>query len=222
MVYFIYFNFTDALNIVILKKMNSGGLMMKKVLLLLANGFEAVEASVFTDVIGWNKYEGDGNTDLITAGLRDKLKCTWNFTVIPEITVDEINLEEFDALAIPGGFEEAGFYQDAYSEEFLNIIREFDKAGKIIASICVGALPVGKSGVLKGRYGTTYNLGEGKRQKQLSEFGVKVLSDEAIVKDNNIITSYNPSTAFDVAFKLLELLTSKENCNNVKKLLGFI
>jgi len=196
--------------------------MMKKVLLLLANGFEAVEASVFTDVIGWNKYEGDGSTDLITVGLRDKLKCTWNFTVIPEMTVDEINLEDFDALAIPGGFEEAGFYQDAYSEEFLNIIREFDKTGKIIASICVGALPVGKSGVLKGRYGTTYNLGEGKRQKQLSEFGVKVLSDEAIVTDDNIITSYNPSTAFDVAFKLLELLTSKENCNNVKKLMGFI
>lgn len=39
---------------------------MKKVLLLLANGFEAVEASVFTDVIGWNKLDGDGTTDLVT------------------------------------------------------------------------------------------------------------------------------------------------------------
>lgn len=194
---------------------------MKKVLLLLANGFEAVEASVFTDVIGWNKYEGDGTTDLVTVGLRGKLKCTWNFTVIPEMTVDEIDIAEFDALAIPGGYEEAGFYEDAYSHDFLNIIKEFDKSGKIIASICVGALPVGKSGVLNGRYGTTYNLGGGKRQKQLSEFGVNVLSDEPIVIDKNIITSYNPSTAFNVAFKLLELLTSKENCSNVKKLMGF-
>ncbi len=49
---------------------------MKKVLLLLANGFEAVEASVFTDVIGWNKLEGDGTTELITVGIREKLKCT--------------------------------------------------------------------------------------------------------------------------------------------------
>ena len=194
---------------------------MKKVLLLLANGFEAVEASVFTDVIGWNNYEGDGSTELVTVGLSQKLKCTWNFTVIPEMTVDELNLDEFDALAIPEGYEEAGFYKDAYSENFLNVIREFDKAGKIIASICVAALPIGKSGVLNGRYGTTYNLGEGKRQKQLSEFGVKVLRNEPIVMDKNIITSYNPSTAFDVAFKLLELLTSKENCNNVKRLMGF-
>jgi len=194
---------------------------VKKVLLLLANGFEAVEASVFTDVIGWNKSDGDGTTDLITAGMREKLKCTFNFTVLPEIQINEVKIEDFDALAIPGGFEEAGFYEDAYSEEFLNIIREFDKTGKIIASICVGALPVGKSGVLAGRNATTYNLAKGKRQKQLSEFGVKVLCDERIVTDKNIITSYNPSTAFDVAFKLLELLTSEENCANVKKQMGF-
>lgn len=192
---------------------------MKKVLLLLANGFEAVEASVFTDVIGWNKLEGDGTTDLITAGMRENLKCTWNFTVIPEMHISEVNIDEFDALAIPGGFEEAGFYEDAYSEEFLNIIRKFDRAGKVIASICVGALPIGKSGVLVGRNATTYNFG--KRQKQLSEFGANVLGDEPIAVDKNIITSYNPSTAFDVAFNLLEILTSKENCVNVKKLMGF-
>ncbi|BDB00948.1 DJ-1/PfpI family protein [Clostridium botulinum] len=194
---------------------------MKKVLLLLANGFEAVEASVFTDVIGWNKLEGDGTTELITVGIREELKCTFNFTVTPEMHVSEVNIDEFDALAIPGGFEEAGFYEDAYSENFLNIIREFDKTGKTIASICVGALPIGKSGVLVNRNATTYNLGNGKRQKQLSEFGANVLRDEPVVVDKNIITSYNPSTAFDVAFKLLEILTSKENCVNIKKLMGF-
>lgn len=192
---------------------------MKKVLLLLANGFEAAEASVFTDVIGWNKSDGDGTTDLITVGTREKLKCTFNFTVIPEMHINEVNIDEFDALAVPGGFEEAGFYEDAYSEDFLNIIREFDKRGKIIASICVGALPIGKSGVLACRNATTYNFG--KRQKQLSEFGANVLGDEPIVVDKNIITSYNPSTAFGVAFKLLEMLTSKKNCDNVKKLMGF-
>lgn len=194
---------------------------MKKVLLLLANGFEAVEASVFTDVMGWNKLEGDGTTDLVTVGLRDKIKCTWNFTVIPEMHISDVNIDEFDALAIPGGYEEAGFYEEAFSRDFLNLIREFDKAGKIIASICVGALPIGKSGVLTNRNATTYNLGDGKRQKQLFELGANVLANKPIVIDKNIITSYNPSTAFEVAFKLLEMLTSKENCNKVKKLMGF-
>lgn len=195
---------------------------MKKVLLLLANGFEAVEASVFTDVIGWNKSDGDGNTDLITVGLREHLKCTFNFEVIPEMQLRDVNPDEFDALAIPGGFEDAGFYEDAFSEDFLNIIREFDRAGKIIASICVGALPIGKSGILEGRNATTYNLSNGnERQKQLADFGANVICDKPIVVDKNIITSYNPSTAFNVAFKLLEMLTSQQNCENVKKLMGF-
>ena len=42
---------------------------MKKVLLLLANGFEPFEASVFIDVIGWNLVDGDHTTKLFTCGL---------------------------------------------------------------------------------------------------------------------------------------------------------
>ncbi|MCK1995202.1 DJ-1/PfpI family protein [Peribacillus muralis] len=193
---------------------------MKKVLLLLSNGFEAVEASVFTDVLGWNKVEGDGTTDLVTVGLHKQLTCTWNFIVQPEFTIDQVNLDDFDALAIPGGFEEAGFYDDAYDQKFLDVIKDFHAKKKIIATICVAALPLGKSGILKGKKATTYNHPTSIRQTQLKEFGALVVNDPIVVADN-IITSYNPSTAFGVAFTLLEMLTSKENCKNVKELMGF-
>lgn len=53
---------------------------MKKVLLLLANGFEAYEASVFTDVFGWSLYEGDHSTELVSIGLHPVLTCTWDTT----------------------------------------------------------------------------------------------------------------------------------------------
>ncbi|HZG13509.1 MAG TPA: DJ-1/PfpI family protein [Candidatus Bathyarchaeia archaeon] len=195
---------------------------MKKICLLLPNGFEAVEASVFTDVLGWNKEEGDGSTEVVTVGTRSELKCTWNFTVIPEKVLSEVTVEEFDALAIPGGFETAGFYEDAFRPDVLEFIREFDRQGKVIASICVAALVIGKSGVLEGRNATTYNLNGRKRQMQLAEMGAHVLADQPIVIDSNIITSYNPSTAFDVAFALLESLTSTKNTNHVKKLMGFL
>ncbi|MCU5680392.1 DJ-1/PfpI family protein [Bacillus wiedmannii] len=193
---------------------------MKKILLLLADGFEAVEASVFTDVLGWNKWEGDGSTEVITAGLRDKLTCTWNFTVIPEKTVDNIQLDEFDALAIPGGFEEAGFYRDAFSKEFLHVIQHFHVKHKPIASICVASLALGKSGILIDKKATTYSHPTSKRKEQLKNFGAKVQND-LIVQDGNIITSSNPGTAFDVAFLLLEKLTSKQNAKHVKNLMGF-
>ncbi|MFE0505601.1 DJ-1/PfpI family protein [Peribacillus butanolivorans] len=194
---------------------------MKKILLLLADGFEAVEASVFTDVLGWNKWEGDGSTEVVTVGLRDKLTCTWNFTVVPEKTVDDIQLDDFDALAIPGGFEEAGFYEDAFNESFLNVIRHFHAKQKPIASICVASLAIGKSGILIDRKATTYDHPTSKRKEQLKNF-CKNVQNERIVQDNNIITSSNPGTAFDVAFLLLEMLTSKENAHHVKDLMGFV
>lgn len=102
----------------------------------------------------------------------------------------------------------------------MNLIRAFDLKGKIIATICVAALPVGKSGVLKNRKATTYHLRDAYRQKQLKEFDVNVVN-EPIVVDRNIITSYCPETASGVAFKLLEMLTSKEQMEIVKVAMGF-
>jgi 4-methyl-5(b-hydroxyethyl)-thiazole monophosphate biosynthesis len=194
--------------------------MTKKILLLLAQGFEEYEASVFTDVIGWSRVYGNKPVNLVTTGLRPEIKCTWNFIVRPELEFEKINVQEFDALAIPGGFEKAGYYQDAYDERFLNLIREFDNQGKIIASICVAALPIAKSGVLKGRKATTYDLLDGVRRKQLADLAAEV-QDESIVIDKNIITSTGPSTAIDVAFILLEMLTDKENVKVVKKYMRF-
>ena len=133
--------------------------------------------------------------------------------------INDVNVGEYDALAIPGGFEEFGFYEEAYSEIFLEIIRRFDEQKKVIATICVGALPVGKSGVLNNRKATTYHIG-GTRQKQLKEFGAD-LSDAPIVVDENIITSSCPETAPYVAFILLEMLTSKQQAETVKAAMGF-
>lgn len=193
---------------------------MKKVLLLLANGFETFEASVFIDVIGWNQVDGDQSTQLFTCGLTKEVKTTFNQRMIVDYTLDEVCLDDFDALAIPGGFEEYGFYEDGYSEELLDVIREFDKQEKPIASICVAALLLGKSGVLKERSGTTYNMNNGIRQKQLAAYGVHVLNQPVVI-DRNIITSWNPSTAMDVAFALLEKLTGMENTNHIKSIMGY-
>lgn len=194
---------------------------MKKVLLLLANGFESYEASVFTDVFGWNLYEGDQNTELVSVGLHPVLSCTWGYSCIPMRQIEEVDLNDFDALAIPGGFEQANFYEDAFSEDFLSIIQLFDKANKPIAAICVAGLAVAKSGVLTDRFGTTYRFKNNPRQDQMKEYGVLVQSNERIVEDRNIITSSSPETALDVAFRLLELLTNEENTAEVKRRMGF-
>ena len=191
-----------------------------KVLVFLAKGFETMEFSVFVDVMGWARNDYGHDIDVVTCGFKKQVMSTFNIQVLVDKTIEEVCVDDYDALAIPGGFEEFGFYDEAYDSSFLNLIREFNSKEKIIASICVAALPVGKSGVLKNRKATTYHLKNGKRQRQLSEFDVNVVN-EPIVVDKNIITSYCPETAPNVAFKLLEMLTSKEQMDEVKLAMGF-
>lgn len=191
-----------------------------KVLLLLARGFETMEFSVFVDVLGWARSDFGCNVTVETCGFHKEVISTFRIPVIVDKTLDQVNATNYDALAIPGGFEDFGFYEEAYDERFLNIIRDFDRQGKPIAAVCVAALPLGKSGILKNRRATTYHLNNCYRQRQLADFQVKVVN-EPVVVDNNVITSYCPQTAPEVAFQLLERLTSKEKMLEVKEAMGF-
>jgi len=191
-----------------------------KVLLFMSKGVETMEASVFIDVFGWSRSELQSDIQIVTCGIQKEILSTFNIPITVDILLDQVVVGEYDALAVPGGFEEFGFYEDAFDERFLQLIREFNQMGKWIASICVGALPLGKSGVLCGRSATTYQSDDGAHQKQLREFGAHVINDPIVV-DKNIITSYNPATAAHVAFTLLEKLTSRETAQEIKRRMGF-
>lgn len=191
-----------------------------KILLFLAQGVETMEMSVFIDVMGWARHDFGLNTEVTTCSLHPEITSSFGLPMRPEKRLNQVDPAEFDALAIPGGFEDFGFYEDAFHPDFLQLIREFDARGKWIASICVGALPVGKSGVLAGRRATTYPLMEGLRQKQLAAFGACVVQ-EPVVVDRNVITSHGPQTSPQVAFTLLERLTSPADARRVRTAMGF-
>lgn len=192
----------------------------KKILVFIAKAFETMEFSAFIDVLGWARNDYGHNLIVDTCGFTEKVISTFNVPVIVDKTIGEVNVDDYDALAIPGGFGEFGYYDEAYDERFLKLIREFNAKGKIIATVCSGSFPLGKSGVLKNRRATTYHLKDGYYQTKLKEFGVNVVN-EPIVVDDNIITSYCPETAPNVAFELLKMLTSEKEMEVIKKAMGF-
>lgn len=193
---------------------------MKNVLLLLANGFEIYEASAFIDVFGWNQCDGDRGTRLLTGGLSREVESAFSQRMVVDLVDGQIDVADFDALAVPGGFPECGFLDDGFDERFLSIVRRFHGEGKIVASICLGALPLARSGILAGKAATTYNQEEGRWQRELVSYGAR-LSDGSIVRDVGVVTSWNPSTAVDVAFALLEDLTGSANMLDVRSQMGF-
>ncbi len=191
-----------------------------KLLVFVAKGFETIEFSAFVDVMGWAKTDFDSKVDVITCGMNRKVMSSFNIPVLVDKVIDEVSVNEYDALAIPGGFEEFGFYEEAYNEKLMKLIRLFDSQKKWIATVCVGALPVGRSGVLVGRKATTYHLRGAHKQKVLQDFGATIVNTPIVV-DDNIITSYCPQTSYGVALLLLEKLTSHREMTLVKDAMGF-
>jgi len=193
---------------------------MKRALLLMCEGVEVYEAAAFYDVLGWSGAEGFEPVEVVTAGLTDEVRCAFGLRVRCDMRLDQARLRDLDALAVPGGFAEHGFYEQAYSAEVSDLIRDFARQGKPIASICVGALPLAKSGVLTNRPATTYSLSGGHRRRQLAELGARVV-DAPIVIDGRIVTSTGPGTAVDVAFWLLAELVGSDTAAAIRHLMGF-
>ena len=108
-----------------------------KLLVFLAKGFETIEFSAFIDVMGWAKTDFDCKIDVVTCGLNQKVIISFNVPVLVDKVMDEVSADGYDALAIPGGFEEFGFYEEAYNEQLLELIRLFDSQKKWIATVCV-------------------------------------------------------------------------------------
>ncbi len=191
-----------------------------KVLLFCAKGFETMEFSVFVDVLGWARDTFGYDVQVETCGFTKTVVSTFGVPILMDKLIGEVSAGEYDAIAVPGGFEAFGFYEEAYHEKFLELLREFDRQEKTVAAVCVAALPLGKSGILRDRTATTYHLNGGQRQKQLAGFGVTV-KNQRVVIDKNIITSYCPETAPDVAFALLKQLVGTEKMRAVKAAMGF-
>lgn len=189
-------------------------------LLLLCDGVEIFEAAAFHDVLGWASEYGSEPVEVVPVGVRHEVVCSFGLRVVAGRLLGELRADDFDALALPGGFIEHGFDESALTEPVAALIRRFAELDRPIAAICTGAVPLGWSGVLRGRQATTYQLLGGHRCRQLASLGAEVV-DLPVVSDGLITTSAGPATAVEVALRLLEQLTSAVNASRIRHLMGF-
>lgn len=196
---------------------------MKKILLLISQGAEILEVAPFIDIFGWNGIVGKKNTLLTTAGFHEVISNTWNLKLLPEINLqrNKIDVDEYEALIIPGGFGFKGYFEDMKREEFKDIIKKFVDKDKFVIGICTGVIPLGEAGVLKNRKATTYLYDNDRYFNQLIKYGATPLREEIVI-DNKIITCSAPKNAIEVGFLLLKLLTNEENMKKVKYNMGFL
>ncbi len=191
----------------------------KQVLMLLAEGFELIETSCFTDVLAWASFQEHVDIRITSASRSGEVKAAFGgFVVRPDLTISELNLSDYDGLAIPGGMEWAGFFDDALSDDFSDVIKHFSQHNKPVAAVCVAATSVANSGALSGRDATIYHSLTGKHKANLEKFAA-VFVDNPVVKDGTITTSTGPGTAVEVALALLGDLTDAEVVTTTREMM---
>ena len=195
---------------------------MKKIAIFLFEGAELFEIASFTDIFGWNNVVGlkeYRDIKLETISYKESIKCTWGGEIKVEEVITEENIEKFfdyDVLIIPGGFGKANFFEEKNNKIFKKLTKHFSENNKIIVAICSAVINLLESAYIKDKKVTTYLLDNKRYFNQLKNYNV-IPVEEEIVIDNNLFTCSGPGNALELAFKLLEKLTSKENLKTVKE-----
>ncbi|PZS33944.1 MAG: protease [Pseudonocardiales bacterium] len=152
----------------------------KKVLVLAADMFEDMEL-----LYPLYRLREDDAT-VTVAGLDDQpVSGKKGHGPLPvDTTVDGLSADDFDGLVIPGGFAPDKLRR---SDAVLDLVRDFDTAGKPVAFIChAGWVPISAK-ILKGRRATSV----GAIRDDMVNAGVDWV-DEATVVDGNLISARTP------------------------------
>jgi len=191
--------------------------MAKKALVLLADGFEDVEAITPID------YLQRAGIEVTTVSISDSTIVTskWGgIKVIASTTLAEIakkSVGDWYAIILPGGMP--GATNLASSKETSALIKEMATAGKLICAICAApAIVLAPLGLLNGKNFTCY---PGMEEKVTNSAACcasannsdccanSKWSDARVVTDGNVITSRGAGTAGEFAVAIIEKLLDK-------------
>jgi 4-methyl-5(b-hydroxyethyl)-thiazole monophosphate biosynthesis len=182
---------------------------MPRVLVLLAPGFEPVEAITPVDFLRRAGAEvvlaAVGPADLLVTGAH-------NVTIKADVSFDSVATTLFDAIVSPGGMP--GTTNLAANAGVVAAIQAHFKAGKLVAAICAapGYVLGSAAKILAGKKATGYPGAE----KGITEVGGTIVA-EPVVIDGNIITSRGPGTAPAFGLALVKALVDAETEQKVGK-----
>lgn len=177
--------------------------MMAKVAVLLASGFEEVEAVTPIDFLR------RAGIEVLVAGVGGKtIVGSHGIAVTADLTVADISAAKLDGVILPGGMP--GSANLAASFEVRELIESMLAAGKLVGAICAAPAKVlAPMGVLSGKHATCFPGEE-------SAFDNDVLfSEERVVRDGNMITSRGAGTAAEFSEELIRYLVGDEAAREI-------
>ena len=114
---------------------------MKKTAVLIYNSFCNFEFSVALEILALAEKEV-----VIFAHTKEAVKSEDGLMVLPNQTISEINIDEYDSLILPGAMD---IREAIENEEVIEFIRKFEN--KTIGAISIAPLMLVKAGLLSGK-----------------------------------------------------------------------
>ena len=123
-------------------------------------------------------------------------------TITPDMTLDEVDPDEFDALVIPGGVANPDTLRQ--EKKAIDIVKSFADAGKPIAAICHGPWLLVEADLVEGKTVTSWPS----VRTDLANAGAEVV-DQPVVRDGFLITSRKPDDVDAFTSALIELVEER-------------
>lgn len=167
---------------------------MKTIAVLLADGFEEIEALTVVDVLRRAGFTCH------TVGIYDTV-VTGSHQI--PVTADTKLSEEpfdYDMIVLPGGLPGATNLRDC--ERVVELVRQYNAdPNKYVAAICAAPMVFAKAGIATGRTVTSYPDAEYRALFDDAQY-----VDELVAVDGHMITSRGPATSLQFAYTLVDLL----------------
>lgn len=178
---------------------------MKQVYIILADGFEEIEALTVVDILR----RGQVSTMMVSNTEEKYVTGAHGIKVETDLRFSEMKEEEILALVLPGGMP--GTVNLKENKKLMEMVEKRHKQEELTAAICAApALIFGDLGLLEGKNATCYPSME----EHLT--GAKYLADQKTVQDGHLITGCGMGGAIPFGLQILEALKGKELAKQIK------
>lgn len=167
---------------------------MKRVAVLLAPGFEEVEALAPVDILRRAGF------DVTMVGVMSEgtvVTGSHQIVVTIDARLEDVSQETFDAIVLPGGMPGAKHLKE--SAEVLDFVRRHDKAGARLNAICAAPIVLNAAGVLADKDFTCYPGFE-------AEITTGHHTGAFVEHADRLITGCGPAAAFEFAYAIVDAL----------------
>ena len=176
-----------------------------QVCVLLAPGFEEIEAVTIIDVLR------RAEIDTTTLGVEGRsVEGSHGITMQADALLSERGEDSWTMVVLPGGLPGAINLRDHAGVQAL--LQRQHESGNKLAAICAAPIALSAAGLLEGRTATSYPSFE-------EHISCGQYSQERVVVDGDVVTSRGPGTALQFALQLVSELKSSDKASELAKLM---